>query len=127
MTKILRAQALHRILALLMECDIDGNFKLSGMELNRFVMGLSSIEELSVDKEELHRGLKEYEDFDLNTFLDLVQDIIFPPEKGTGDDDDKQLDEDDWEEAAVVEAVHVVDGREFLKKKLAEDSEEESK
>merc|ERR1719273_239687 len=95
-------------------------------------MGLSSIEELSVDKEELHRGLKEYEDFDLNTFLDLVQDIIFPPETagnggGVDDDNDEELDEDAWEEAAVVEAVHVVDGREYLKKKLEEDSDKESK
>jgi len=116
MSKVLRASALQRILALLIECDIDGDYKLSGMELNRFIIGLSSIEELSVDTEQLHAGLKEYEDFDINTFLDLIQDIIFPEEK----DDDSVLEDDEWEEAAVVEAVKIVDGRSFLKKKKAE-------
>lgn len=113
MTKVLRSSALQRILALLLECDIDGDFKLSGMELNRFIVGLGAIQELSVDREQLHEGLKEYEDFDINTFLDLIQDIIFPEENA---DDDSQIEADEWEEAAVVDAVKIVDGRDFLKK-----------
>lgn len=112
MTKVLRSSALQRILALLLECDIDGDFKLSGMELNRFIVGLGAIQELSVDREQLHEGLKEYEDFDINTFLDLIQDIIFPEENA---DDDSQIEADEWEEAAVVDAVQIVDGRSYLK------------
>lgn len=114
MTKVLRASALQRILALLLECDIDGDFKLSGMELNRFIVGLSSIEELSVDKEQLHQGLKEYEDFDINTFLDLIQDLIFPEENDDGEE--SVIEADEWEEAAVLDAVQIVDGRDYLKK-----------
>ena len=104
---------MQRILSLLLECDIDGDFKLSGMELNRFIVGLGAIEELSVDRDQLHEGLKEYEDFDINTFLDLIQDIIFPEE----DDGEESVTEaDEWEEAAVVDAVQIVDGRSFFKK-----------
>ena len=57
--------------------------------------------------------MKEYEDFDINTFLDLVQDLIFPEED---DGEESVLEADEWEEAAVVEAVQIVDGREYLKK-----------
>ena len=110
---MLRAGALQRILTLLLECDVDGDFKLSGMELNRFIVGLGAIEELSVDRDQLHEGLKEYEDFDINTFLDLIQDIIFPEEN---EDDGSEIEADEWEEAAVVDAVQIVDGRSYLKK-----------
>ena len=84
------------------------------MELNRFIVGLSSIEELSVDKEQLHQGLKEYEDFDINTFLDLIQDLIFPEENDDGEE--SVIEADEWEEAAVLDAVQIVDGRDYLKK-----------
>jgi len=95
MKKVLRASALQRVFALLIECDADGDYKLSGRELSRFAMGLTQIEDMPMDTEELIAKLKEFDNFDLTTFLTLIQDLLFDEDDLEDDEDDDEDDDDD--------------------------------
>ena len=93
--KVLKASALQRIFALLIECDIDGDYKLSKTEITRFAMGLTQIEDLPMDTAELVAKLKEFDNFDLTYFLQLIQDLILPDEDEEEEEEDKDKDGDD--------------------------------
>lgn len=94
--KNLKASALQRIFALLIECDIDGDYKLSKTEITRFAMGLTQIEDLPMDTAELVAKLKEFDNFDLTYFLQLIQDLILPDEdEEEEEEEDKDKDGDD--------------------------------
>jgi len=94
--KVLKASALQRIFALLIECDIDGDYKLSKQEITRFAMGLTQIEDLPMDTAELVAKLKEFESFDLSYFLQLIQDLILPEEdEEEEEEEEKDNDGDD--------------------------------
>merc|ERR1712151_534110 len=93
--KVLRASALQRIFALLIECDVDGDYKLSGQELTRFAMGLTQIEDTPMDTAELVGKLKEYDSFDLTYFLGLIQDLILPEEDEEEDEEESEDEKDD--------------------------------
>merc|ERR1711862_373922 len=97
--KVLKGAAIQRIFALLVECDKDGDYKLSGNELNRFAMGLKSIQEdMPIETDELVTKLKEYDNFELTVFLQIIQDMFLDDEDDDDDDDsnkDKNDDDDD--------------------------------
>jgi len=94
--KVLKAGALQRIFALLIECDKDGDYKLSGAELNRFAMGLKSIEDnMPIETEELVIKLKEYDNFELTKFLELVQEMFFDDDEEEEEEDHEKNDDDD--------------------------------
>merc|ERR1712157_637234 len=92
--KVLKGAAIQRIFALLVECDRDGDYKLSGNELNRFAMGLKSIQEdMPIETDELVTKLKEYDNFELTVFLQLIQEMFYDDDDD--DDDDNHKDKND--------------------------------
>merc|ERR1711862_247730 len=97
--KVLKAGAIQRIFALLVECDRDGDYKLSGNELNRFAMGLKSIQEdMPIETDELVTKLKEYDNFELTVFLQIIQDMFLDDEDDDDDDDSKDKNEDSYDD-----------------------------
>lgn len=102
MMKCLKASALQRIFSLLIECDVDGDYKLSGTELNRFAMGLTSIEDMPIDTEELIVKLKEIENFDLPKFMALIQDLLFDEDEVEEEEgNNEEEEEEDMENESV--------------------------
>jgi len=92
MMEVLKANALERILSLLIEVDSDGDFNLEGAEVERLIFGLSGIEEIEVDKDELRERFKEMGSFSIDVFFKFLKDCF---DGGSEENNDTIAEEDE--------------------------------